>query len=581
MQDVVTKHLELWSSAVIAKAAAGRGSGNGKHETYGIKKLRELILELAVRGRLVEQDPEDESAKELLRRVASDRLQFLRQGKIGKDKCLPLISKVETPFELPQGWEWERIGNIGHDWGQKTPSEDFTYIDVSAIDNAVGLIKSPNVLSASQAPSRARKIVAKGTVIYSTVRPYLKNISVVSEDYFPSPIASTAFAVLHPFHGMPGDFFALYFRSPVFVKYVESVQTGIAYPAINDKQFFGGLVPIPPLREQHRIVAKVSELMALCDTLEQQQIDSVEAHQVLVETLLAALTRVTSHQELREAWARIAESFELIFTTENSVDQLKATILQLAVMGKLVPQNTNDESARMVLKRIKAEKERKGGKVCFLASIDKEEEPFQLPEGWQWERLGNIGHCVTGKTPSTKIEQYFQGSIPFIGPGQITSSGGLLPPDKHLSEDGIQQSEEAIAGDILMVCIGGSIGKAVICDRRIAFNQQINAIRPLIINPRYLHYSISTTSFLKSVLESSTGSATPIINRSRWEQLMVPVAPLEEQDRIVAKVEELMTVCDHLKSRLVEAQKIERYLADAVVEQATNGGAAPEDAIAA
>jgi type I restriction enzyme S subunit len=157
----------------------------------------------------------------------------------------------------------------------------------------------------------------------------------------------------------------------------------------------------------------------------------------------------------------------------------------------------------------------------------------------------------------------------------------LLPSDKHLSEEGIQHSAEALAGDILMVCIGGSIGKTVISDRRLAFNQQINAIRPLLINSQFLHYAISTTFFLKSVLESATGSATPIINRSRWEQLLVPVAPLEEQDRIVAKVEELMTVCDHLKSHLAEAQTTQLHLANAVVEQTINEGAATKDALAA
>jgi len=344
MTDIIAQHLDIWTSAQIKKNNVGRGS-NGKQTAYGIKKLRELILELAVRGKLVPQDPNDEPTSVLLEKITEEKARLIKEGKIKKQTSLPKISVDEKPFDLPYGWEWVRIGDVGHDWGQKTPDADFTYIDVSAIDNVTGIVKFPTMLSSTEAPSRARKIVKVGAVIYSTVRPYLKNICVIDQEYLPELIASTAFAILHPFHEMPGKFFVIYFRSPEFVRYVESVQTGIAYPSINDKQFFGGMVPIPPLAEQNRIVAKVDELMVLCDKLEQQQTDSNAAHQILVETLLGTLTTSADQNEFTTAWRRISEHFDTLFTTEHSIDQLKQTILQLAVMGKLVPQDTNDEPA--------------------------------------------------------------------------------------------------------------------------------------------------------------------------------------------------------------------------------------------
>jgi type I restriction enzyme, S subunit len=232
-----------------------------------VDKLGQTILQLAVVGKLVPQDPSDEPASVLLEKIAKEKAKLVKEGKLKEQKQLPPIKEDEKPFDLPKGWEWARVADIGHDWGQRKPNSDFSYIDISGIDNVLGIVKSPRILTAANAPSRARKIVKLGTVLYSTVRPYLQNICVINQEYSPQPIASTAFAVLHPFSNMPSKYFYSYFRSPTFVNYVQSVQVGIAYPAINDTQFSRALVPLPPLEEQHRIVAKVDELMALCDKL--------------------------------------------------------------------------------------------------------------------------------------------------------------------------------------------------------------------------------------------------------------------------------------------------------------------------
>ena len=189
IQTLITDHLDIWTAAdTEKKSGRGRSSGNAG-SVYGIKKLRELILELAVRGKLVPQDEKDEPASELLKRIAAEKAKLVTEGKIKKSKPLAGITDDEKPFELPKGWEWVRINTIGHDWGQKTPTSDFTYIEVSAIDSKAGIISTPQLVEFENAPSRARKIVKAGTVIYSTVRPYLLNIAVIEQEFIPEPIA--------------------------------------------------------------------------------------------------------------------------------------------------------------------------------------------------------------------------------------------------------------------------------------------------------------------------------------------------------------------------------------------------------
>ncbi|MBH8624636.1 restriction endonuclease subunit S, partial [Pseudomonas aeruginosa] len=377
----------------------------------GTKKLRELILELAVRGKLVPQDPNDEPASELLKRIAEEKARLVSEGKVRKQKPLAEIGAEEKPFDVPTNWEWVRVAAVGHDWGQKTPDKAFTYIDVGAVDNAAGRISAPQVLMAEDAPSRARKVVRPGTVIYSTIRPYLLNVAVIEEAYEQEPIASTAFAIIHPYLEMPARYFLCYLRSPVFVRYVESVQMGIAYPAINDGQFFSGLIPLPPLAEQHRIVAKVDELMALCDRLEARQADADSAHAQLVQALLGSLTQASDAADFAQSWQRLAEHFHTLFTTESSIDALKQTLLQLAVMGKLVPQDPNDEPASELLKRIADAKEQAASqgrvrKVKTATDYRASDTEVTVPAGWSLSTVGEVTICRDGeRIPVSQAER--------------------------------------------------------------------------------------------------------------------------------------------------------------------------------
>ena len=576
-EQLITENIDIWTSAIKKRGSQGRGSSK-KIELYGIKKLRELILELAVRGLLIPQDPTDEPASVLLEKIAAEKEQLIKDGKIKKQKALPEISEDEKSFELPNGWEWTRIPAVGHDWGQVKPDQTFTYIDVGSINKELGLVQNPNILSEENAPSRARKIVKEGTVIYSTIRPYLLNIAVINSEINPMPIASTAFAIIHPYSGISSSFIYRYLRSPIFISYVESVQTGVAYPAINEKQFSLGLFPLPPEAEQNRIVAKVDELMALCDQLEQQTESSLTAHQTLVETLLNTLLNADQNS-FDQAWERIAQHFDILFTTEHSIDQLKQTILQLAVMGKLVPQDPNDEPASVLLEKIATEKEQLiKDKVIKkqkpLPPISEDEKPFGLPKGWEWSRLSDVLDVRDGTHDSPKdasggntyplvtSKNFCNGEINFSEARQISEKDHLEISKRSLVE----------VGDILFSMIGGNLGNQVIVKDPRAFSIKNVALLKYYLKsatqPEYI--KVFTEELAIELQNKASGGAQPFVSLGALRKLVFALPPFDEQHRIVAKVDGLMSLCDNLKLKISESQTTQLHLADAMAEQALN-----------
>lgn len=549
----------------------------------GIKKLRELILELAVRGKLVPQDPNDEPASELLKRIAEEKARWVAEGKIKKQKPLAEIGEEEKPFDVPTNWEWVRIAAVGHDWGQKTPDKPFTYIDVGAVDNAAGRISTPQVLMAEGAPSRARKVVRPGTVIYSTIRPYLLNVAVIDEAYEHQPIASTAFAIIHPYLEMPARYFLCYLRSPVFVRYVESVQMGIAYPAINDGQFFSGLVPLPPLVEQHRIVAKVDELMALCDLLEAQQADAESAHTQLVQALLDSLTQASDATGFVASWQRLVEHFHTLFTTEPSIDALKQTLLQLAVMGKLVPQDPSDEPASELLKQIAGEKAQlvaqgKIKKQTLLADSLEKNKPFEVPEAWEWCRVSDLISIKHGYAFSSAYFCESASSYVLTTPGSFFEAGGFRDRgDRTKYYCGPVDQEFALhAGDLIVAMTeqaAGLLGSTAFVpkDEKIYLHNQ--RLGKLIFDSEtvfsgYIFHYFNGAYFRSCIADSSTGMKVKHTSPGKIGAVFFPLPPLAEQHRIVAKVDQLMALCDQLKTGLTQARQLNEQLATALVEQA-------------
>ncbi|EAS7635384.1 restriction endonuclease subunit S [Salmonella enterica subsp. enterica serovar Hartford] len=582
VEKLIVDHIDTWTTALQTRSTAGRGS-SGKIELYGIKKLRELILELAVRGKLVPQDPNDEPASELLKHIAAEKAELVKQGKIKKPKPLPEISEEEKPFELPAGWEWIKISEIGHDWGQKTPDEDFTYIDVGSINKEYGIIEEPSILSAKDAPSRARKIVQKGTVIYSTVRPYLLNIAIIESAFSPEPIASTAFAIIHPYTAMNANFIYYYLRSPVFINYVESCQTGVAYPAINDKQFFSGIIAVPPSSEQARITKKIKELMSLCDQLEQHSLTSLDAHQQLVETLLTTLTDSQNADELTENWARISEHFDTLFTTEPSIEALKQTTLQLAVMGKLVPQDPNDEPASELLKRIAQEKAQlvKDGKIKKqkpLPPISDEEKPFELPDGWEWCLFEDVVDIQSGITKGRNLANRKLISIPYLRVANVQRGYLDLSEVKEIDIPEEEKDKYHVIKGDLLITEGGdwdTVGRTTVWCHDWYIANQNHVFKGRVIGQDIDPYWLETymnSPYSRDYFASASKQTTNLasINKTQLRGCPVAIPPSSEAEKIMLKLNDFNELCEKLKLQIQSAQQTQLHLADALTDAAIN-----------
>ncbi len=231
-------------------------------------KLRRSILQQAIQGKLTERDPADEPASDLLKRIRAEKERLIKEGKIKKEKPLPPIAEEEVPFDIPDGWVWVRLQQIVFSREQETPTERFSYIDIGPIDNQRQCLNTKETLiDPENAPSRARKLVELGDILYSTVRPYLHNMCIIDREFSYKPIASTGFAVLACCAGVYNKFLFYYLLSPAFDNYVNDTAKGAAYPAINDNQLFRALIPLPPFAEQQRIVDRVNELLAVCDEM--------------------------------------------------------------------------------------------------------------------------------------------------------------------------------------------------------------------------------------------------------------------------------------------------------------------------
>lgn len=520
-----------------------------------VEQLNAAILQLAVQGKLVPQDPEDEPASELLNRIRASRNGTGDLQPIGED---------EKPFGLPAGWAWARIPEVTDNWGQKRPDKTFTYIDVSSIDNRHGTIGDGlQIIEPADAPSRARKIAKKGSVIYSTVRPYLLNIAVVDRDINPEPIVSTAFYVMHPVEGLDGRFLYLYLRSKPFTQFVESQMTGMAYPAISDGKMSLGIIPLPPLAEQRRIVARVEQLLAqtrqLADRLGRTQHDLDH----LTEAALGQLLNAATAEEFNAHWAFIAGHFDLLFREPEHVAPLRQAILELAVRGKLTPRDPRDEPAGELLKRIQ---KAKNGKAETLSPVSEDEKPFRLPQGWEWARVGEVAYGYRGYNPPKHefVTQPKPGYVRFV---QITD---FKTEERAVYVPISSKNKMIYKGEIIMAAYR-HIGK-LSREMEGAFNVALCKVMELPPMSRdYLEKLIGTTFVKGELLKASGRAHIPSMHLGHLLSLVIPLPPLAEQHRIVARVDQLLKLCDTLEAKLEASREARERVVRALVARIQDG----------
>ena len=543
-----------------------------------IARLRRFVLDLAVRGRLVPQDGNDEPASELLKHIAAEWDRLAKAGDTRKRKPLPAVD--DPPFFLPRCWEWTRIREVASDRGQMIPQAAFTYIDVTAIDKEAGVVANPKVLEANAAPSRARKIARKGDVIYSCVRPYLLNVAVIETEFDPPPIASTAFAVLNG-HGLVlPRYFWVVLRSPFMVERVEESQRGQAYPAINDADFAVLPFPLPPLAEQHRIVAKVDELMALCDQLEAARGEREATRDKLTASSLARLN--APHPQTFQDDARFAlGALPALTARPDQIKRLRQTILNLAVHGKLVAQDPSDEPAADLLKRIAKEKARLIREGNFNSANEKlapnsGSNAFSIPLNWSWCYLDDIAVVARGGSPRP-IQAFLTDDpkgIPWIKIGDSTRGSIYIEQTKErIKPSGLAKSRLVIPGDLLL-SNSMSFGFPYITKVKGCIHDGWLLIRTpeRLVDKLYLHKILLSDSTKSAFADAASGAVVQNLNADKARRLALPLAPLAEQHRIVAKIDELMALCDGLEASLNASNTARQRLLEALLAEALTAG---------
>ena len=447
--------------------------------------------------------------------------------KVGKNE--PVCIADEVPFDIPESWEWVRLKTLTYNHGQKKPTSEFCYIDIGSIDNKhQKLNEQETIVVPEKAASRARKIVNEGDILYSTVRPYLHNMCIINREFSREAIASTGFAVLKCCADYSNEFLFYYMMSPDFDSYANDTANskGVAYPAINDERLSMALVPIPPVSEQRRILKQLLEILP-----------TIQMYDI-------------THQRLE----KLNDTFPA---------QLKKSILQDAVQGKLVLQDPADESASALLERIRAEKEQliKEGKIkrdkhesvifrrdnSYYEKVDgierciDDELPFEIPESWGWCRLKSLTENITSGSRDW-AKYYSTTGAAFLRMGNLSKNSFDLRLE-HIQRVTIPSKAEGTrtslqSGDLLFSITGdvGMLGLIPDGFEKAYINQHTAMIRFLPeMRNIYIPYLLLTDYAQKFYNANQHG----IKNSFRLDsigELLVSIPPEKELFRILQRI---------------------------------------------
>jgi type I restriction enzyme S subunit len=335
-------------------------------------------------------------------------------------------------------------------------------------------------------------------------------------------------------------------------------------------------VPLPPIAEQHRIIAKVDELMALCDTLEAQTEDSLKAHQTLVETCLATLTNSQSPEELTKNWARIETHFDTLFKTKENIDSLDQTIISLGVTGKLVAQDPKAEPARVLLARLAKEIEEYSKQNRIRQTRNAEvnlvdELPQSLPRGWTKTRLSSIFKVVTDGDHQAppRAEQ----GIAFLTIGNV-SSGTLefdncrMVPEEYFYN--LAEYRTPAKGDILYTVVGATYGRPVLVktEREFCVQRHIAILKPAHgLDRQYLVWLLKSNFMYQQAKAGITGSAQPTLALKPLRNFVVFLPPAEEQKRIAEAIRGMLNLTSRLREKVIAKNELAKSLSSALTSQ--------------
>ena len=523
------------------------------------KKLRELVLQLAVQGKLVEQDSNDEPASVLLGQIEAEKQRLIEEKKIKKDKLLPMVKKDETPFEVPQSWQWVRLNEVC-EYIQRGKGPK--YVDDSNIPvvsqkciqwDGFKLDRARFVDPESLEKYGEERFLRSGDLLWnSTGTGTIGRVNVYphNESNYQKVVADSHVTVVRPIY-LNSRFLYIFLASPYVQNEIENLASGTTKQIeLNTSTVQTHPVPIAPLEEQKRIVAKVDELMGLIDRLEAQQRVKHEARLSFGSAALGSLLGAEDAGTFAGHWRRVRNNFDLLCSTPENVAALRKAVLQLAVQGKLVPQDPDDEPAGVLLERIGLQGERVVQKDTNSA-----------PRGWSYTFIGSCIKLISGQ--HLKPDEYNEmgAGIPYLtGPADF---GSLYPTATRWTTT---PKATALEGDILLTVKGAGIGKTnILFYEAAAISRQLMAVRPILVIPDFISIVLKTA--YDQFQNMGVGIAIPGISRADVINHSLLLPPLNEQKRIVAKVDELMGLVDGLEGGLTQARGDAERLLAAVVHR--------------
>ena len=470
-------------------------------------------------------------ASELLKHIQAEKERLIKEKIIKKSKELPPITEEEKPYELPTEWEWVRLGDViklADNLNIQTklnPEDMIHYLDIDSIDNSNQTVKESKFEPVKNLSTRARRVLKKDMIVYSMVRPYLKNMAIITEDK-ENYIGSTGFVAFEPIW-VRKEYIFNFLRSDYVTNILNSFIVGFNSPSINMDQFNELHFPLPPLYIQDQIVQKLEQLS--------------ETKQSLL-----------SHAE----------------SQLNYTKKMREALLQEAIRGELVPQDENDEPASILLEKIKTEKERLIKEKVIkkqkeLPPITEDEKPYDLPSGWEWVRLGEYFDVIMGSSPKGNTVGDDLDGIEFHQ-GKVYFTDKFL---KKSTQKTTQPTKLAIPNDVLL-SVRAPVGTVNITQREICIGRGLCAIRPYLsdISYQFIYYVLSALK--EEFIKQATGTTFIAITADVIRNQLIPLPPLAEQKRIVDKLDELMANCNQLEVKAEEMKNYTSKLFEASLKEA-------------
>jgi len=467
-----------------------------------------------------------------------------RKAKESETKILSPNSTLNTQNStLPEGWVWVRLGEIAEIITGNTPSKK----DSANYGNYIPFVKPPELNdcvinsaedSLSKKGAKLARIIPPESVLVSCIG----NLGKTGINSVPVAFNQQINSVIFPKDKISPRYGFYYFQTIEIKKYLYKIASATTLPIVNKSKFKTVPFPLPPLPEQQRIVSKIEELFTKLDA----GVDALKKAKEQIKRYRQAVLKYAFEGKLTEEWR------------EANRDKL--------------------ESASVLLERIKEERKKKlGKKYRELPPIETSELP-ELPKGWMWVRVKDIGEVVTGTTPSKTKQEYYGKDYPFFKPTDLNAGYYVKKSEDSLSKEGISKARLLPSKSILVTCIGATIGKTGFIRIPGASNQQINAIIPYdSILPEYIYFICISPQFQKSIVGNASATTLPILNKSSFEVLLLPLPPLAEQQKIVEEIERRFSVADEVEKAIDNSLKQAERLRQSILKKAFEGKLVPQD----